>query len=198
MQGGGKRNPAKKPSGRSSLNGTLPTPGAGRLSCCSREARQRPQWIGHPPREFFEVRSDARVRVDVRDERSAADALADAYGAVNAVSLYLERGQETFHSVHVESAHRVAAQTRRSRLIHVSGIGADPRSQSLYIRKRGEGELAVREAFADAILIRPAVMFGPNDAFLTTIIKLLNRLPIFPMFGNGQMRLQPVYVEDVG
>jgi len=67
----------------------------------------------------------------------------------------------------------------------VSGIGADPRSQSLYIRKRGEGELAVREAFADAILIRPAVMFGPDDAFLTPILKLLKRFPFFPMFGNG-------------
>jgi uncharacterized protein YbjT (DUF2867 family) len=120
---------------------------------------------------------------------------------VNAVSLYLERGQETFHAIHVESAQRVAVQAQQpgvKRLIHVSGIGADPRSQSLYIRKRGEGELAVREAFADAVLIRPAVMFGPNDAFLTTILKLLNRLPVFAMFGNGQMRLEPVYVEDVG
>jgi uncharacterized protein YbjT (DUF2867 family) len=141
------------------------------------------------------------IKADVRDESSVTDALADAYGAVNAVSLYLERGQETFHSIHVEAAERVAARAERcgvKRLIHVSGIGADPRSQSLYIRKRGEGELAVRKAFADAILIRPAVMFGPNDAFLTTILKLLKRLPVFPMFGNGQMRLQPVYVEDVG
>src|SRR5262245_43239205 len=104
-------------------------------------------------------------------------------------------------AVHVESAQRVAAQAQRAgvkRLVHVSGIGADPRSHSLYIRKRGEGELAVRVAFADAILIRPAVMFGPDDAFLTTILKLLDWLPIYPMFGNGQMRLQPVYVEDVG
>src|SRR5262249_56211157 len=52
--------------------------------------------------------------------------------------------------------------------------------------------------FTDAILIRPAVMFGPDDAFLTAILELLDRLPIYPMFGNGQMRLQPVYVEDVG
>ena len=141
------------------------------------------------------------VKADVRDQRSVADALADAYGAVNAVSLYLEQGLETFHSVHVESAQRVAAQAQRAgvrRLVHVSGIGADLRSQSLDIRKRGEGELAVREAFAEAILIRPAVMFGRDDAFLTTILKLLNRLPLFPMFGNGQMRLQPINVEDVG
>ena len=141
------------------------------------------------------------IKVDVGDQRSVIDALADAYGAVNAVSLYVERGLETFHSVHVESAQRIAAQAQRAgvkRLIHVSGIGADPRSQSLYIRKRGEGELAVREAFAEAILIRPAVMFGPDDAFLNAMLKLFKRLPFFPMFGKGQMRLQPVYVEDVG
>ena len=158
----------------------------------------------HPDRGHALGPDDAQLRAvkaDVRDQRLVADALADAYGAVNAVSLYLERGLETFHSVHVESAQRVAAQAQRAgvrRLVHVSGIGADPRSQSLYIRKRGEGELAVREAFAEAILIRPAVMFGRDDAFLTTILKLLNRLPLFPMFGNGQMRLQPINVEDVG
>jgi len=166
---------------------------------CVRVASRHPD-RGHAllPPDDPQLRS---IKADVHDERSVAEALADAYGAVNAVSLYVEHGRETFHSVHVESAQRVAAQAQRAgvkRLIHVSGIGADSRSQSLYIRKRGEGELAVREAFADAILIRPAVMFGPDDAFLTTILKLLERLPIYPMFGNGQMRLQPVYVEDVG
>jgi uncharacterized protein YbjT (DUF2867 family) len=141
------------------------------------------------------------IRANVQDERSVADVLADAYGAVNAVSLYVEHGQETFHSVHVESAQRVAAQARRAgvkRLVHVSGIGADSSSPSLYIRKRGDGELVVREAFADAILVRPAVMFGSDDAFLTRILELVKRLPIYPMFGNGQMKLQPVSVEDVG
>jgi uncharacterized protein YbjT (DUF2867 family) len=141
------------------------------------------------------------IKADVHDERSIADALFDAYGVVNAVSLYVEHGRETFHSVHVECAQRVAAQACRAgvqRLIQVSGIGADSRSQSLYIQKRGEGELAVRAAFADAILVRPAVMFGPDDSFLTAILMLLGRLPMYPMFGHGQMRLQPVYVEDVG
>jgi len=108
------------------------------------------------------------IAANIHDERSVADALAGAYGVVNAVSLYVEHGQETFHSVHVEAAERVAAQAHRAgveRLAHVSGIGADAASPSLYIRKRGEGELAVRATFADAILIRPAVMFGPDDAF---------------------------------
>ena len=140
------------------------------------------------------------VATDIHDERTVVDALADACGAVNAVSLYVEHGRETFHSVHVEAAERVAILARRAgieRLIHVSGIGSDAASPSLYIRKRGEGELAVQAAFKDAILVRPAVMFGPDDAFLTTILELLRRLPIYPMFGRGLTRLQPAYVEDV-
>jgi NADH dehydrogenase len=140
------------------------------------------------------------VEADIHDEQSVARALAGAYGVVNAVSLYIEHGTETFHSLHVECAQRLAIQACQAgveRLVHVSGIGADAASPSLYIRKRGEGELAVRAAFADALLIRPAVMFGPDDSFLTTIITLLRRLPIYPMFGRGLTRLQPVYVEDV-
>ncbi|MFB9266221.1 complex I NDUFA9 subunit family protein [Bradyrhizobium erythrophlei] len=140
------------------------------------------------------------VQADIHDERSVAEALAGADAAVNTVSLYVEHGQETFHSVHVESAQRVAAQALRAgveRLVHVSGIGADPASRSRYIRARGEGERVVRAAFADAQIIRPAVMFGPDDAFLTTLVTLLRRLPIYPMFDRGAMKLQPAYVDDV-
>jgi uncharacterized protein YbjT (DUF2867 family) len=140
------------------------------------------------------------VEADVRDEQSVAAAISGVDAAINAVSLYVEHGDETFHSVHVEAARRVAIQARQAgikHLVHVSGIGSDPRSRSLYIRKRGEGELAVQAAFTNAIVIRPAVMFGPDDAFLTTILKLLKRFPIYPMFGSGLTRLQPAYVEDV-
>lgn len=158
----------------------------------------------HPDRRHVHFGPDdpqlQSVAADIHDERSVADALAGTYGVVNAVSLYVEHGQNTFHSVHVEAAQRVAAQAHRAgaeRLVHVSGIGADANSRSRYIRKRGEGELAVRAAFPDAIIIRPAVMFGPDDAFLTTVLKLLRRLPIYPMFGRGLTKLQPAYVEDV-
>jgi NADH dehydrogenase len=140
------------------------------------------------------------LEANIQDERLVVDALAGAYGIVNAVSLYIEHGLETSHSVHVESAQRVAAQAHRAgveRLVHVSGIGADAASPSRYIRKRGEGELTVRAAFNDALFVRPAVMFGPDDAFLTTILKLLRQLPIYPMFGRGRTRLRQVYVEDV-
>ncbi len=158
----------------------------------------------HPERGHSQFGGDdpqlRSVYADIHGERSVADALAGAYAVVNTVSLYVEHGRETFHSVHVESAERVATQAHRvgvKRLVHISGIGADPASQSRYIQTRGEGELVVAAAFADAHIIRPAVMFGPDDAFLTTILNLLRRLPIYPMFGRGLMRLQPAYVEDV-
>jgi uncharacterized protein YbjT (DUF2867 family) len=140
------------------------------------------------------------IAADIHDRRAVADALAGACGAVNAVSLYVERGRDTFHSVHVEAAQRMAGEAQRAgvdRLVQISGIGADPASPSLYIRKRGEGELAVRAAFADATIIRPAVMCGPDDAFLTSLLELLRRLPVYPMFGRGLTRLQPVDAEDV-
>ena len=158
----------------------------------------------HPDRASRQFGADdlqlQSVEADIHDEQSVADALAGAYGVVNAVSLYVEHRRESFHSVHVEAAQRLATQARRigaERLVHVSGIGADAASRSRYIRKRGEGERVVRSAFANATLIRPAVMFGPDDAFLTTILRLLRRLPVYPMFGRGLTRLQPAYVEDV-
>jgi uncharacterized protein YbjT (DUF2867 family) len=140
------------------------------------------------------------IQLDIRDEHAVSDALCDAYAAVNAVSLYVERGKNTFRSVHVEGAQRIAAAARRAeleRFVQVSGIGADPASDSPYIRSRGEGETAVRDAFPGAIVIRPAVMFGPDDAFVTVILGLFRRFRMYPMFGSGNTRLQPVNVEDV-
>jgi len=81
--------------------------------------------------------------------------------------------------------------------VHVSGIGANTASPSPYIRSRGEGEAAVQTAFPGAVIVRPAAMFAPDDAFLTTILRLLRSLPAYPIFGDGRTRLQPVYVEDV-
>jgi uncharacterized protein YbjT (DUF2867 family) len=158
--------------------------------------------VRHPERIatlFPDVQLDA-IPADVNDDRSVAAAVAGVEGVVNAVSLYGESGPQTFHSVHVEAATRVARLAREAgvgRLIHVSGIGADAGSASPYIRSRGNGENAVREAFSATTLIRPSVMFGRGDAFLIPIARMLRRLPVFPLFGRGQTQLQPAYVEDV-
>jgi len=141
-----------------------------------------------------------QIAADAHDERSVEAAVAGADGVVNAISLYVEHGRDTFHSVHVETAAKIARTARRAgirRFVHVSGIGADTTSPSPYIRSRGEGEAAVQTAFPGAVIVRPAVMFAPDDAFLTTILRLLRSLPAYPIFGDGKTRLQPAYVDDV-
>ena len=158
--------------------------------------------VRHPERIaalFPALHLDA-IQADVNDDRSVAAAVAGVEGVVNAVSLYAESGSQTFHSVHVDAATRMARLAREAgvgRFIHVSGIGSDAGSTSPYIRSRGKGEKAVREAFSATTLIRPSVMFGKGDAFLIPIGRMLRRLPIFPLFGRGQTQLQPAYVEDV-
>jgi len=141
------------------------------------------------------------IRGDINREESIAAAVADAFAVVNAVSLYVERGRDTFQSVHVNAAERVARLAREAgaqRFLHISGIGADSRSMSPYIRSRGQGEAAVLRAFPSTTMLRPAVMFGPGDAFLTPLLLMLRRLPVFSMFGDGGTQVQPAYVEDVG
>jgi uncharacterized protein YbjT (DUF2867 family) len=141
-----------------------------------------------------------QIAADARDQRSVEAAVAGADGVVNAISLYVEHGSDTFHSVHVETAAKIARAARQARIrrfVHVSGIGANTTSPSPYIRSRGEGEAAVQTAFPGAVIVRPAVMFAPDDAFLTTILRLLRSLPAYPIFGDGRTRLQPVYADDV-
>jgi uncharacterized protein YbjT (DUF2867 family) len=106
------------------------------------------------------------VHADVNDDGSVARAVAGAWAVVNTVSLYVERGKYTFHSVHVEAAERIAMLARQAgaeTLVHISGIGTNAGSASPYIRSRGEGEAAVLDAFPSSKLVRPAVMFGPGE-----------------------------------
>jgi uncharacterized protein YbjT (DUF2867 family) len=141
-----------------------------------------------------------QIAADANAERSVEAAVAGADGVVNAISLYVEHGSDTFHSLHVETAGKIARIARQAgvrRFVHISGIGANTASPSPYIRSRGEGEAAVQTAFPGAAFVRPAVMFAPDDAFLTTILQLLRSLPAYPIFGDGRTRLQPVHADDV-
>jgi len=139
------------------------------------------------------------VAADLRDGDSVARAVADADWVVNAVGLYREGRGETFQAVHVEGARRVAkaaAQGSAEALVHISGIGADPASESPYVRARAAGEAAVREAFPEATILRPSVLFGPEDSFTNSLARIAKATPVFPLFGDGSTRLQPVFVED--
>ena len=157
----------------------------------------------HPDRARLPAPDDGSIvslHADVNDDGLVASAASGAWAVVNAVGLYVERGKDTFQSVHVRAAERVAKLARQAgvdRLVHISGIGSDARSTSPYVRSRGEGEAAVLDAFPSATVIRPAVMFGPGDAFVTPLLTMIRQMPVFPMFGAGATRLQPVHVEDV-
>jgi len=140
------------------------------------------------------------VQADISDFDSLFPAVEGANGVLNAVSLYVEHGPLTFQSIHVDAAAGLARCARRAGVRHMlqmSGIGADPGSPSSYIRSRGRGEYAVRAEFPQAVIIRPAVMFGRGDRLVAPLVPLVRRLPVFPLFGQGRTRLQPAYVGDV-
>ena len=139
------------------------------------------------------------LRADVRDRGSVAAVVAGADAVVNAVSAYVEKRGVTFAAVHEQGAETIAREAAAggaARLVLVSGIGADPESQSPYIRARGRAELAVKQAFPGATIVRPSAIFGPGDALFGTLADLAGLLPVLPLIGGGT-RLQPVYVEDV-
>lgn len=140
------------------------------------------------------------VHADVRDEKSVAAAVAGVDAVVNAVGLYVQRGRATFAAVHEAGAREVAlraAEAGVGRLVHISGIGVSPTSDSAYVRSRAEGETLVRKAFAGATILRPSVLFGPEDAFFNTLAALARLSPVLPLFGGGGSKSQPVYVGDV-
>ena len=92
---------------------------------------------------------------------------------------------------------RQAKEAGAERLIHISGLGADPGSDSPYVRARGIGERLVKEAFDGVTILRPSVIFGPGDSFLNKLATMARQTPVLPLFGTGGTRLQPVFVGNV-
>ena len=140
------------------------------------------------------------VRADVWEEPTVARAVEGAASVVNTVGHYVERRSATFDAIHGRGAQHVARQAKEAgaaRLIHISGLGADPESDSPYVRARGIGEGLVAEAFDGATILRPSVIFGPGDAFLNKLAAMGRQTPVLPLFGAGATRLQPVFVGDV-
>jgi uncharacterized protein YbjT (DUF2867 family) len=137
---------------------------------------------------------------DVREAKSVAAAVAGVDGVVNGVSAYVEKGDVTYTGVHVQGALNVARACvlqKVGRLVHISGIGADPASPSAYIRARGQGEQELRRVLAQATVLRPSVMFARDAGFLNALVALARASPVVPLIGGGRTRLQPVHADDV-
>ena len=140
------------------------------------------------------------VQANIRDADSVARALDGAEACVNAVGVLYESGRQTFADLHVEGARRVALAAKARgvrRFAYISALGADPRSPAKYARSKAAGEAATREAIAEAVVLRPSVVFGADDHFFNRFAAMALVSPALPLIGGGATRFQPVFVGDV-
>jgi uncharacterized protein YbjT (DUF2867 family) len=163
-----------------------------------RVAVRRPELAGYL-QPLGRVGQIHAVQANLRYPQSVATAVRDADVAVNLVGILFERGRQRFDAVQAEGAQAVAqaAKLCGARVIHVSAIGADENSRSHYARSKAAGERMVRAALADAIIVRPSILFGPEDDFFNRFAALASLSPVLPLPGGGHSRFQPVFAGDV-
>lgn len=161
--------------------------------------------VRHPSAANFlkplgEVGQITPIRAPVQDPVAVEAALEGARAAVNLVGILFERGAQRFLAVQARGAHTIAAAAAGAgvrRLVHLSAIGADRHGEAEYARTKGAGEAAVKTAFAGATILRPSIVFGPEDDFFNRFAAMAQLSPALPLIGGGRTRFQPVYVGDV-
>lgn len=163
-----------------------------------RVAVRRPELAGHL-QPLGRVGQIHAVQANVRYPASVDAALRDSHVAINLVGILAEAGRQTFNAVQAEGAATIAkaAATAGARMVHVSAIGADANSASGYARAKAAGEQAVLQAVPGATILRPSVVFGPEDDFTNRFAGLARISPFLPLIGGGTTKMQPVYVGDV-
>lgn len=164
-----------------------------------RAAVRRPDLAGHlqPMGGVGQIHA---VQANIRYPDSIARAVEGASTVVNLVGIMTPAGRQTFGAVHVQGARDVARAARAAgaqHLVHMSVIGADPRSKSAYARSKAEAEAAVLTEFPGAAILRPSIVFGPEDDFFNRFGGLAVLSPVLPLIGGGRTKFQPVFVGDV-
>jgi NADH dehydrogenase len=142
----------------------------------------------------------APIAANIRDQRSVEAAVAGADAVINLVGILFESGPQRFDKVQAEGPGRIAAAARSAgvrQMVHISAIGADSASPAAYGRSKAAGEQAVRTAFPTATILRPSIVFGPEDGFFNRFAAMTRLSPALPLIGGGRTRFQPVYVVDV-
>ena len=164
-----------------------------------RAAVRRPHLAEHL--QVFGVPGQVHLfQANLRYPASVEEALRGADAAVNLVGILAETGTQTFDAVQAGGAANVARAVREAgieRLVHVSAIGADENAASDYARTKGEAERAIRDAVPGAVILRPSIVFGPQDDFFNRFGAMSRIAPALPLIGGGKTRFQPVYVDDV-
>ncbi|MFZ2869697.1 complex I NDUFA9 subunit family protein [Zavarzinia sp.] len=164
-----------------------------------RVAVRRPQEAGFL-RTMGDVGQIAIVQANVRHTPSVKQAVAGAEAVINLVGILSESGSQKFQLIQAEGAKRIAAAAREagvSRFVQVSAIGADANSGADYAKTKALGEAAVKAAFPDAVILRPSLVFGPEDQFFNRFANMARYIPVLPLIGGGETKFQPVYVGDV-
>jgi len=161
--------------------------------------------VRYPNQGFFllpmgHVGQIALVKCNLRNREQVAAAVRGTDAVINLAGVLYSRGRQSFAAVHVEGAATIAEVARAAgaaSLVHVSAIGANPDAQSNYAASKGQGEQRVREAFPAATILRPSIVFGPEDDFFNRFAALARVLPALPLIGGGHTKFQPVFVGDV-
>jgi NADH dehydrogenase len=139
------------------------------------------------------------VFCNIRDDNSVREVMRGAQAVVNCVGILAEAGKNSFDAVQAQGAARIAriaAEQGVSSMVQISAIGADAASKSTYARTKAQGEAAVMEAMPGAVILRPSIVFGPEDQFFNRFASMTRLGPFLPVVG-GDTRFQPVYVDDV-
>jgi len=142
----------------------------------------------------------ALVRCNVREADDVTAAVRGADAVINLTGLLYQSGEQSFEAVHVDAAEAIAKAAKEAgarTLVHVSAIGADKDAPAAYAATKGEGEARVSAAFPTAAIVRPSLVFGPEDDFFNRFAGLARFLPALPLIGGGKTRFQPVFVGDV-
>jgi len=163
-----------------------------------RVAVRRPELAGHL-QPLGRVGQIHAVQANLRYPASVEAAMRDSQIAINLVGTLIESGAQTFDAVQAKGAETIAkaAAAAGARMVHVSAIGADENALSAYGRAKAAGEQAVLAAIPSATILRPSLLFGPEDQFTNRFASLARISPFLPLIGGGVTRMQPAYVGDV-
>jgi NADH dehydrogenase len=151
-------------------------------------------------RPMGDVGQIAPLSADLGDPHALAAVVAGADAVVNLVGILYERGKQRFDLAHHQGPGQLAELAQSAgvkRFVHVSALAADANSSSAYGRSKAEGEAAVRAAFPGATILRPSLVFGPEDNFFNRFAAMARVSPVLPLIGGGATKFQPVYVGDV-
>jgi NADH dehydrogenase len=165
-----------------------------------RVAVRRPDLAGHV-QPLGMVGQIKPIQANVRYRWSIDRAVEGADAVVNLVGILFEGGRQTFDAVQAFGPRAIGEAARASGIssvVHISAIGADQPSTIAYLRSKAEGEAGIRDTVQSAVIVRPSIVFGPEDNFFNRFASMARFSPVLPLIGGGGSKFQPVFAGDVG